>query len=398
MLRQLFRFYIDSFRGFQPEIWWLALVTFVNRAGTMVIPFLSLYLTADMGLSLEKVGWVMSAFGLGSVIGSWAGGKLSDRFGFYNTMFWSLLSVGTMFIALQYVRSFEGFCLAIFLATAIGDTFRPAMYVAMKMYSKPENRTRAVTLTRLAINLGFSAGPAIGGLIITTIGYGALFWIDGVTCILAGLIFLMVLSRKESVKLEQEEKKPSNQSPYRDAPYLLFLFIVFMIAVSFLQYFSTMPLYYRDVHALSEDMIGLLMGANGLIIFLFEMPLIKWVERDFSMIRILIVSTLLIAASFLILNLWEAAGVLLMGMFLMTVGEMLNFPFLNRFAMDRAERGKAGSYMALFTVAFSLAHIVGHNTGMQLVDFFGYETTWYIMTLALMIAAALFLLLKKWLK
>lgn len=398
-MNKLVSYYLDSFRGFGPEVWWLALVTFVNRAGTMVIPFLSLYLTDALSWSLEDVGWVMSAFGCGSVIGSWLGGKLSDRFGFYAVMFWSLLLVGLAFIALQFIQRFEFFCLAIFCATLIGDTFRPAMYVSLQVYSRPENRTRAVTLIRLAINLGFTAGPAIGGLIIATGGYGGLFWIDGITCILAAILFVTALSRKQAGQLEKASRQVENRSPYRDGPYLLFLFIVFLTAVSFLQYFSTIPLYYRDVHLLSEAEIGILLGCNGLLIFLLEMPLIKWAERpSFSRMRIMVGSTLLFALSFAILNLTHWDGILLIGMVLMTVGEMFNFPFANRFAMDRAERGKTGEYMALFTISFSLSHIVGHNAGLRMVESFGYSATWYAMSGGLLIAASLFFVLRWWLR
>nr|WP_299035746.1 MFS transporter [uncultured Tenacibaculum sp.] len=79
----------------------------------------------------------------------------------------------------------------------VADTFRPAMFVALNTYSKPENKTRSVTLIRLAINLGFSAGPAVGGLIITSLGYSGLFWVDGVTCVLATLLLINVLHFKK---------------------------------------------------------------------------------------------------------------------------------------------------------------------------------------------------------
>ena len=81
MVKRLFRSYIDSFGGLSREIWWLSLITLINRAGTMVIPFLSLYLTKDLSFSLENVGIIMSFFGLGSLAGSWIGGKLTDIFG-----------------------------------------------------------------------------------------------------------------------------------------------------------------------------------------------------------------------------------------------------------------------------------------------------------------------------
>ncbi len=397
MFRKALTYYTDSFKGFRKEIWILSLVSLINRAGTMVIPFLSLYLTSDVGMSMAQVGWVMTAFGVGSLIGSWLGGKLSDSIGFYPTMLWSLMLSGVAFIALQYVQTFEMFCLAILVLMIILDTFRPALFVSLRSYSKPENRTRSVTLIRLAINLGFSAGPAIGGLIIATIGYNGLFWVDGLTCIVAGILILLLLDKKESEEQVQETKHADSElrSPYKDKAYLLFLVTVLLVGITFLQYFSTVPLYYRDVHNLSEQSIGLLLALNGVIIFLVEMPLVKSIE-DFgwSVYKTLFISIVLLAISFLVYNLVPWAGILLVGMVLMTVGEMINFPFANRFAMERSDTGKAGSYMALYTIAFSIAHIIGHNAGLQAIANFGYEFTWYVAAGLLVIAAVITLYLK----
>ena len=193
-MKKLYTNYINTFKGLSKEVWWLALITFINRSGTMVIPFLSLYLTDDLSFSLKDVSWIMSCFGLGSVVGTWIGGKLTDSIGYYKVMVRSLLSTGILFIAMQFLDSFAGICIGIFLIMVVADTFRPAMFVAMSVYSKPENKTRSVTLIRLAINLGFSAGPAIGGLIIATIGYKGLFWVDGITCVLATLLLIKVLN------------------------------------------------------------------------------------------------------------------------------------------------------------------------------------------------------------
>ena len=395
MINRFYSGYIGSFKGLRKEVWWLALVTLINRAGSMVVPFLSLYLSSDLGFNLKNVGWVMSVFGLGSVVGAWLGGKLTDKWGFYPVIFWSLFLSGIMFIGLQFIHSFAGFCMGIFFLMIVADAYRPAVYVAINTYSRPENRTRSVTLIRLAINLGFSAGPAAGGLIITLVSYTGLFWADGLTCMAAAVLFINVLDKWQTRKDTDQVQKTGNISPYRDVPYLLFLLIVLLTGAAFLQYFSTMPLYYRNIHSLSEDAIGFLMAINGMLIFLIEMPLIKFFESRLSRYTILIISTSLFAFSFLLLNLTPWNGILVTGMCIMTFGEMLNFPFLNRFALDRSEHGKSGDYMALFTMAFSVAHIIGHNSGMHLVDRYGYRITWYIMIGVLLTAALLIIWLRQ---
>ena len=136
MVKRTIATYHNSFRGLSVEVWWLALITFINRAGTMVLPFLSLYLTEDLNLSLAQVGVIMSSFGVGSLAGSWLGGKLTDRVGYYKVMMWSLLLTGFMFIGLQFISTYFGFVVGIFLTMTVADTFRPALFVSLKAYSE----------------------------------------------------------------------------------------------------------------------------------------------------------------------------------------------------------------------------------------------------------------------
>ena len=389
-------YYVGSFAGLSRAVWLLAAITFVNRAGTMVVPFLSLYLTRDQGFSLGQVGWVMSSFGAGSVLGSWLGGRLTDRLGYRTVMLGALVSSGVAFILLQFIHGYAAFCAAILVLTLLSDAFRPAMFVAIGAFAGPEHRTRAVTLVRLAINLGFSLGPALGGAIILWWGYAGLFWIDGLTCLAAAVLMWCALPSVQVRTTADTTTGAPPRSPYSDIPYLWFITITALVSVSFLQYFSTMPLYYRDVHGLDEPAIGLLLGFNGLLIFLLEMPLVRFCEdRRFGHMDILVASTVLIALSFVVLQLSGLAFVLWAGMALLTVGEMLNFPFSNRFAYDRADRGNPGAYMGLFTIAWAVAHIIGHTLGLQLVARMGYEDTWHVFTGLLVLCIALLLLLKR---
>ncbi|WP_299118980.1 MFS transporter [uncultured Winogradskyella sp.] len=397
-MKTLFKNYLSTFDGLSREVWWLALITFVNRAGTMVIPFLSLYLTDDLKFTFTDVSWIMSAFGLGSVVGTWIGGKLTDTIGYYKVMVRSLLSTGFLFIILQFLNTFVSVCVGIFLVMVVADTFRPAMFVAMSVYSKPENKTRSVTLIRLAINLGFSAGPAVGGLIITTMGYGGLFWVDGITCILATLLLIKVLNPRVAKPVDNIIVE-NPVSVFKDKPFWIFFIAMFIFGIIFLQYFSTMPLYYKDVHLLSEFEIGVLLGLNGFFIFLLEMPLIKWLEKTrYTKIGLMLFGILLVSISFYVLNLTSWIGVLLIGMLFMTIGEMIAFPFSNAFAMSRAEKGKQGEYLSMYVMAFSIAHIFGHNAGLRLVDNIGYDNTWYLMASLGLIGVLLLIYLKRILK
>lgn len=384
MIKTAFQRYINNFKGFRREVWILAIITFINRAGTMVLPFLSKYLKEDLNFSYSEVGWIMVCFGLGSMLGSWLGGKLTDKIGFYKIMIFSLFTSGLAFFALQFITSFWGLCLGMFMIMSIADMFRPAMFVSLTAYAKPENRTRALTLVRLAVNLGFAAGPALGGLIIMGIGYQGLFWADGATCITAIVIFaLLVKEKKKPIDDNQSQlDKVAVTSVFKDKIFWIFLFVCFVTAMIFFQIFTTLPLYHHEQYGLTEFQTGLIMTLNGLIIFFLEMPIVTIFERkQINKLQIILWGSLLMALSFFVLlvNIW--AGVLIVSILFITFGEMFIFPFSNSFAMSRAPKGHEGRYMALFTMSFSLAHIASSKTGMEIISHFGYQTNWFFMGL-----------------
>ncbi len=381
---------IEPYKGLSNEIWILALTTWVNRAGAMVIPFLSLYLTNYLNFSLGQVGWIMTFYGLGSVVGVYFGGRLADRIGYYKVMYASLILTGIAFLILQLIESYYLLCLGVFLLTIVADAFRPAIWVALADYSKDENRTRSVTLIRLAINLGFSMGPALGGLIIAFMSFKGLFWVDGITCIIAAfIIFKFLYQKKKSVK-EQELESKIKKSPYRDKHYLIFWFAMFLIGFTFMQYFSTLPLFYNEKLGLREEQIGLLLAMNGFLIFLVEMPIVHSLEKSkLEGLKIVIAGIFLLAISFLVLNISGWIGFAVVGMVFMTFGEILGFPFSNSYAMDRSDKGNKGEYMAMYSMSFSFAHILGPNIGMHLTEKFGFSFTWNVMAILLVLASLL---------
>ena len=398
MLKRAFNKYIDNFRGFSREIWILTLITFINRAGTMVLPFLSKYLKEDLHFSYSQVGWIMVSFGCGSIIGSWLGGKLSDKIGFYKIMIFSLLTSGFAFFGLQFVKSFEGLLIAMFLIMTVADMFRPAMFVSLGAYAKPENRTRALTLVRLAINLGFAAGPALGGLLIMSVGYKGLFWVDGASCILAILIFWIKVKEKKKSKYTDKEHPGEvlTHSVFKDTPFWIFLTGTLITGILFFQLFTTIPLYHKEQFNLSEFQTGLLLTLNGILVFFLEMPIVSYIEKHkINKLKVITYGCLAMAISIYLLLVNNWAGILIIMMIFMTFAEMFAFPFSNSFAMSRAPKGHEGRYMAIFTMSYSLAHILSAKTGMEIISLFNYQTNWFFMGTLGVIGVLLFIWTKK---
>jgi predicted MFS family arabinose efflux permease len=348
----------------------------------MVLPFLSKYLKENLHFTYGQVGWIMVAFGLGSMLGSWLGGKLTDTIGFYKIMIFSLFTSGILFFILQYITSFWGLCMGMFVIMTIADMFRPAMFVSLSVYAKPENRVRALTLVRLVVNLGFVAGPTLGGLIILGMGYQGLFWIDGSSCIIAILIFALTVKEKKRIPLAVGEIPTTiiKKSVYKDKPFWLLLFTIFIIVMVFFQIFTTLPLYHNEKFGLTEFQTGMLLSLNGLLVFLFEMPIVSIVERkSLNKIKIIAFGALCVALGYIVLLIDSWIPILVVSIIFLSFGEILSFPFSNAVALNRAPKGQEGEYMGLFTMSFSLAHIVCSKTGLDIIAQYGYKTNWLFM-------------------
>lgn len=385
MFKRALDLYRKSFSGLSRDIWLLSAVMLINRAGTMVIPFMTVYLTQSLDFTLAQAGLVMTCFGVGSLLGAYLGGSLSDRFGYYPVQVFALIGSGVLFAVLSYFQTMIALCVLVFLISAVADAFRPANFVAVAAYSHPENRTRALALIRLAVNLGFAIGPAIGGLVAARIGYGWLFWIDGLTCISAGL-FLMVALRPREAKATA----PAPRAPIRilrDRRYLFFLFLVFANALVFMQLFNSLPVFLKQDYGLNEDQIGRLMALNGLLIALTEMPLIYVVERRFSLYRIVGLGTGLIGLSFLIYNFFPVWMLIAwLSMIIITIGEMLSLPFVATMAIEFSNDDNRGQYMALFTMSWAVSQIIAPTLGLQVAGAWGFDTLWIVMMVFSLIA------------
>ncbi|MGL5112333.1 MAG: MFS transporter [Flavobacterium sp.] len=382
--------YLNNFKNFPKEIWILTLITFINRAGTMVIPFLSKYMKENLEFSYSQIGWVMVFFGVGSIIGTWLSGKLSDKIGFYKVMVFSLFASGVVFILLHYAKTFEEMCVGILILTTIADMFRPAMLVCLKTFTTKENRASAYSLTRAAVNLGFLFGPVLGGLIIMQSGYEFIFYADGATCILAIIVFVLFVKEKQlPLKNSIDGVKFKNISVMKDKPFMLHLVICLITGILFFQIFTTLPLYHKEQFNMSEFDSGLLLSLNGLLILLFELPIVNYVSKSkINNHSVIFVGLVLMATSFLfLLYPWE--GMLIPMMLFMTCGVMLTFPFANSFAMERSYEQREGKYMAAFTMSYSFAHILSAKTGMEIIQNSGYESNWIFMSVLGLIGSML---------
>ncbi|WP_312750060.1 MFS transporter [Epilithonimonas hominis] len=402
---KLFNSYINTFKGLSREAWMLSIVMLINRSGSMVLPFLGVYMTDHLKFSLENTGIVLSFYGIGSVLGSWLGGFLTDKFGEYYIQSWSLFLSAPIFIIMPFFSSVEMMALLIFLQSSISDTFRPANSVAITKYARPENLTKAFSLNRMAINLGFSIGPALGG-ILSGISYNFLFIVNGIGAVTAGIIYVIFFRRRNKIFREKKKLEPTKtiektvtKSPYKDYPFLLYSFLCAVFAVCFFQFFNTIPLFYKDVAKLDQSTIGFILGYSGFIIVLLEMPLVSLAERVLKIPQILSIGIIMSSFSYLLLLFGSNIPLLLLSMSILSIAEIWVLPFMSTVTALRAERGNKGAYMGLNGIAFSFSFIFTPFLGTYVVSHFGFDSLWIGSFAILMVTAFLiFWITKKMIK
>ena len=376
LIRSLTTAYRASFAGLPREVWLLSGALLVNRAGTMVLPFLSLYLTLDLGLTAIRAGQIISCFGLGSMVGSYLGGWLSDRLNPLRVQQLSLLFSGIGFLVFTQLETFPALALGIFVVAVITDAFRPALMVSVAHYSSPEINKRSFALVRLAANLGMAIGPAVAG-ILAHYGYVWLFVGDAFTCWAAGVMLVVTLGT--GADREDIDTRPSDApriSPWTDGPFLIFLLLMIVLGMIFFQVWTTMPLYLRAFYSTSERGIGLLLSVNAFLIVLTEMLLVRAVE-SFDGLRTVGVGAALVGAGLCLLPFGPPYAVAVLAMAVLTVGEMLALPISNTVVAERAGRAQMGRYMGAYTLAFSTAFVIGPIAGTAVYQYLSPDALWF---------------------
>lgn len=390
MRRGPFAVYREAYSGLPRNAWLLALVQFVNRSGSMVLFFLSLYLTRKMGFSPAQAGQAISVFGIGALAGAYLGGVLCDRLGATAVQRLSLLLGGLNLIVMGYMASHASILAVVFLQGIFAEALLPGNTTAMARECPPAARTRGFALNRLAANLGVTVGPVLGGYLAMW-NYRSLFWVDGLTS-LAALAVFAAFFKPESVSPGPVGRGASGPvcrgasgpaapptaapSPPEGRRHLAAIFImVFGIGLVFSQLFSTFPLFMHSAFGFAENRIGQLLAINTVMIVLFEMVLLHQLRRV-KPLRVIAAGALLTGLGFALTPLGRGFPYAALTVAVWTMGEMLSLPLLTAEIADRSHEGNRGRHMGWFGVSFSLAWMVGPLIGSEIYSRFSPLALW----------------------
>lgn len=371
----------SNLKNLPQELWILFFSVLVNRTGTMVLPFLVVYLTKGLKFTPGRAGLVLAVYGGTSLLAAPMGGKLSDRLGAIRVMKTALVLSGALLLVFPFVQSFVWVVLLTFFWSLTTELFRPASLAVITDLVGPEQRKAAFAIIRLAINLGMSIGPAVAGFLVA-VSFSAIFWIDGVTSLLAGMVLAIApwrtaakIARSEESSMSEHKMLRQSRSILRDYQFLFFLLSVIPIGVVFFQHEAAMALYVvRDLR-LPAYIFGLLFTFNTLVIVLIEVPL-NTAMSNCSHRLTLVLGSVLTALGFGALVWAREPFGLAATVLIWTFGEMILFPGMSAYVAEVAPEERRGEYMGYYIMAFGLAFTIGPWAGTVVLERFGAATLW----------------------
>ena len=376
----------EGIRSLPGPVWILSAGTFVNRFGSFVAVFLVLYLR-DRGYSIAEAGLVVSFYGVGNVIAAGVGGWTADRFGRRNALALSMFSSAATLLLLSQATSLPLIIVLTTLAGLTGEMYRPAAAALLTDLTPAGERIPAFALNRLAINLGFAAGPAVAGLLAER-SFFLLFLGDALTSAAFGVIALTTLPEGVRVRRGEERRGEAVRTMLRDRAFLFFLVSSVLGAFVYFQSQTTFPLHVR-ASGLSDADYGLLITLNGLAIVLFELPLVAITQR-FPYRPVLTLGSLLVGLGFALNAVANDLPELALTVLIWTLGEIMYAPVASAYVADIAPEHLRGRYQGAWGLTWGLAYVFAPALGAAIFAWSS-DALWLICGL-LGVAAALLLL------
>ena len=374
MLRPLFATYREAFSGLSRSAWLLSLATLINRSGTMVMPFLLLFLVEKRGFTTTQAGETLALYGLAAMVSSYMGGRLCDRFGPMRVIKLSLFLTGVGFLALGRVQGRPAILTTVVLLSLVAEVFRSANLAALTSVSDPGERTRSIALMRLAINLGMTLGPSVGGF-LAYYDYGWLFMVDGGTSILAAVLLQFAFPTERAAAPAPAAVRAKAASPFRDLPTMAILSLMFLLNIVTFQVAGTYTLSLKELFGFSEARIGLVLAVNTFIIILVEMVLVHSLARR-DPLKVSAAGAMLFCAGLGLLPYGRGFAWVVLTVVVWTIGEMLVFPIVTSAVADRAPEESRGTYMGLLNFSFASAFVVAPLVGTWTYQHLGARVLW----------------------
>jgi MFS family permease len=359
--------------------------TLVNKLGTFVVPYLTLVLLRDLRMTEREAGYLIFAYGAGSLVSILAGGVLTDRLGRRRTLLLSLIGSGLLALVMGLLPSPRLFVPLLVAFGFIADLYRPAASAMIGDLLPSSQRASGFAGLRMVVNLGWAAGTALGGVLADR-DWRLLFLGDGATTLAYGLLVYFTIPETRPAPARPVEAVAAapaaarvhggrGSSPFGDFVFLESVAITFLFTLIFCSNLVVLPLTVTQSAGYPAVVFGALAAVNGGMITLFELSLVERLKR-FRRLRLAALGYALVGLGFGMIGLVMHWAFFLLAVVIFTLGEILSAPQQMAFIADWAPPESRGRYLSLYQATWSIAFAVNPMLTLPLHAALGDRAFW----------------------
>lgn len=353
---------LTTLRSFPRPVWILFVGVFINKFGTFVLPFLTLYLTRR-GFSTSDAGLAIGAYGLGRIGAGFIGGQLADSIGRRKTIVLSMVLAAVSMTLLSQAQSLTAIVLLTGLASLTGEMYLPAAAALLIDQVPPERRVTAFSAYRMAFNAGWAFGPAAAAFLAAH-SFVWLFIGDALSSVLFAVVAWKWLPGQVCTGQAEAGWKQAWSKMRENGKMLQVVLATLFMGLLIHQMVTTYGLHVTSLgHA--DATYGALLSLNGLLVVLFELPLTTWTRR-LPARPVIAVGYLLMGLGLTINVVGHRLPALVVGMVIFTLGEMTYAPVISAYVASLAPERMRGRYMGTWSLSNSLSLTIAPNLGMMI--------------------------------
>ncbi|RSS84077.1 MFS transporter [Streptomyces sp. WAC06614] len=343
-----------GFKGFKDvprPVWLLAGGVFVNAVVSFTFVFVFVYLTGPRALGAAEAGLIVGIGGVGLVAGNFTGGWYGDRFGHRRVLLLASALGGGVLVLLPALPTALLYA-ALPLAQYAAGVVRAANSALVAVTVPEGARRQAFALVRAVSNGGFTVGPPLGALVATAFSYDWLFVADGLgTLFFAGWTARVAPARAAAARSAAAPDGGRGGGgvwhALRARPAVLVLLgAILVIDVVYRQHYSTFPAFLAD-HGMDTRAYGLLVGINGAVILLLEIP-VALALLGRSPLHLIGTGLVLVGAGYAMLLLGVGVAPTVAMMVLISLGEILYKTTATAYVADEAPADALGRFQSLY--------------------------------------------------
>ncbi len=340
---------------------------FVGRLAGFLQIFLVLFLT-HKGFSPGQAGIALGMYGAGAVLGTFAGGWLSDRLSARTATLISMLGSAALLVSILYLNVYVFVLLAVVLVSTVGQLYRPAAQSMLTELVPPSQLVMVTAMYRLCLNLGTTAAPLLG-VALVSINYNWLFWAEALAALTYGVIALKYLPRRAKpmhahAKQEVSEPRSGYGAVLSDWRYVFYLLAVLFIMVVYSQYTAALPLAIVDA-GLSLWWYGAVVTLNAAVVVTCEVAATRYVQT-WPLRLTAIIGFGLIAIGYGMYAIAIIPFFLVLGTLIWTASEIIGGPTTFAYPGIVAPARLRGRYFGAMQSALGIGSTIGPIIGVAL--------------------------------